>query len=320
MKGRPVEELVYEYMFQRPKPTDPQNFTGLLQRHLVLEVRQEVHSFYGHLETQEAKYPGLDYNHPTHRIRLGRWTWHRRLFRAFDGLRLTPAEISGLTRWEGTKWAKERYERDSGCTIHDTTADGFPDWVEPEHRERLRATSQETEDRGETADDHMAEESDEEPLQSVGEALNERLRARVEQINQTGDTSMPLDEEWEQWLKNAIESGTFPQVADQIARSGGPHSSLTPDEIFPPLMLAAARGGRWDEIPDFLHDMMRLALESEQHRDGLERRSSAANLSRAERNFYADRRGTFPYLRVPPLVDSNGRLLPTTQRSARSNA
>ncbi|KAH8899429.1 hypothetical protein GQ53DRAFT_816569 [Thozetella sp. PMI_491] len=319
MKGRPVEELVYEYMFPRPKPTDPQNFSGLLQRHLVLEVRQEVHSFYGHLETQEAKYPGLDYNHSTHRIRLSRWTWHRRLFRAFDGLRLTPAEISSLTRWEGTKWAKERYERDSGCTIQDTTDAGFPNWTDPEYRASERATSQETEDRGETADDPMAaEESDEEPLQSVGEALNERLRARVEQINQTGDTSMPLDEEWEQWLKNAIESGEFPQVADQIARLGAPQH-----ELFPPLMLAAGREGRWDEIPDFLQDTVRLALSGEQRR-GSERPSTTLDAAAIaiRRNIYnsSERRRTFSNLRLP-LGDTGGGLpSPASQRSTRPNA
>lgn len=134
MKGRPIDQLVYEHLFPKPKPTDPPNFHLLLQRHLILEVRQEVHSFYGHLDTPEAKYPGLDYCHPIHRIRLSRWPWHRRLFRAFDSLRLTPHEIATLTKWEGTKWAKERYEKEQGVVIRDTTADGFPDWVEPEDR------------------------------------------------------------------------------------------------------------------------------------------------------------------------------------------
>ncbi|KAK3394506.1 hypothetical protein B0H63DRAFT_48289 [Podospora didyma] len=261
MKGRPVDQLVYEFMFPKPRQSDPQNFHALLNRHLILEVRQEVHSFYGHLDTPEAKYPGLDYTHPTHRIRLGRWQWHRRLFRAFDGLRLTHAEIAGLTKWEGTKWAKERFEREQGITIEDTTAEGFSDWVPPEERPSTqfrRGGSHEIETQREIGDENMGDESDEE-LESVGVALNERLRERVAMRNVSGDTSMPLDEEWENWLKNAIESGEL----RQIAQSSGPDNSLTAEDIFPPRMLAAARSGHWDEIPDFLHDMIRQGLESE---------------------------------------------------------
>ncbi|KAK0731282.1 hypothetical protein B0H67DRAFT_454396, partial [Lasiosphaeris hirsuta] len=266
MKGRPVDQLVYEFMFPKPRQQDPQNFQALLQRHLVLEVRQEVHSFYGHLDTPEAKYPGLDYTHHIHRIRLGRWPWHRRLFRAFDALRLTPAEIATLTKWEGTKWAKERFEREQGIKIHDTTADGFPEYVEPEDRPapRSRGVSQETEDPTDAAAeaaDNLGAESDDE-LESVGVALNERLRQRVAQRNLSGDTSLPLDEEWENWLKNAIESGEIPHIADQIARFSGPHS-FTADDVFPQRMVAAARAGQWEEIPDWLHDMIRQGLGAE---------------------------------------------------------
>ncbi|CAI4218779.1 unnamed protein product [Parascedosporium putredinis] len=237
MKGRPVDEIVYEYMFPKPRPTDPPNFSALLQRSLILEVRQEVHSFYGHLDTAEAKYPGLDYCHPIHRLRLSRWPWHRRLFRAFNALRLTPFEIGNLTKWEGTKWAKERYEREQGCPIRDTTADGFPDWVELEDRlppltptieeapsvlsseieeEEMNATSGET-------DDVEYDESDE-TIESVGPVLNERLRERIAR-REAGDTSTVLDEEWEQWLKNALESGELPDLADAILRG----SSTTVD-------------------------------------------------------------------------------------------
>ncbi|KAK4251187.1 hypothetical protein C7999DRAFT_28217 [Corynascus novoguineensis] len=280
MKGRSVETLVYEYMFPKPRQSDPQNFHALLQRYLILEVRQETHSFYGHLDTPEAKYPGLDYTNRIHRIRLSRWPWHRRLFRAFDGLRLTPAEIAGLTKWEGTKWAKERFERDQGIKIRDTTADGFPNYADPDDpysaQSLMRAESEDTGDpaeieRGaeeEEDDDEEDEEEDEGEeesdgeLRSVGLALNERLRQRVAMRNMSGDNSMPLDEEWENWLKHAIESGELPHVADQIARFPGPHNTLTADDIFPPRMVAAARAGHWDEIPDFLHDMIRQALQS----------------------------------------------------------
>ncbi|KAK4033448.1 hypothetical protein C8A01DRAFT_19604 [Parachaetomium inaequale] len=270
MKCRPIESLVYEYMFPKPRQSDPQNFHALLQRYLILEVRQETHSFYGHLDTPEAKYPGLDYTHPIHRIRLSRWPWHRRLFRAFDGLRLTHAEISGLTKWEGTKWAKERFERDQGVRIRDTAADGFPNHVDPDDpysAQSQRAESEETEgpvevEEGIAEENEDEDEESDEELESVGAALNERLRQRVAMRNMSGDNSMPLDEEWENWLKHAIESGELPHVADQIARFPGPHNALTADDIFPPRMMAAARAGHWDEIPDFLHDMIRQALQS----------------------------------------------------------
>lgn len=271
MKGRPVDQLVYGYMFPKPRPSDPQDFQALLQRYLILEVRHETHSFYGHLDTPEAKYPGLDYTHPIHRIRLSRWQWHRRLFRAFDGLRLTPNEIAGLTKWEGTKWAKERFERDQGIQIRDTTADGFPNYADPDDpysAQSLRARSEETEEPITAADEEREEDNEEEDeesdgeLESVGVALNERLRQRVAMRNMSGDNSMPLDEEWENWLKHALESGELPHVADQIARFPGPRNTLTADDIFPPRMMAAARAGHWDEIPDFLHDMIRRALQS----------------------------------------------------------
>ncbi|KAK2068266.1 hypothetical protein P8C59_002915 [Phyllachora maydis] len=230
MKGRPVDQLVFEQIFSSKglRASDPQNFHALLQRYLILEVRQEVHAFYGHVDTQEAKYPGLDYTHPTHRIRLSRWPWHRRLFRAFDALALTHAEISSLTKWEGTKWAKERFEREQGITIRDTTADCMSEWVEPEDRPTYRcrsnrnatngAAEQALEDETASVADttlDLPDESDEE-LESVGEALNERLRLRVALRNASGDNSLSLDEDWEAWLKNAIESGELSHFTAQI--------------------------------------------------------------------------------------------------------
>ncbi|OTB19413.1 hypothetical protein K445DRAFT_72887 [Daldinia sp. EC12] len=270
MKGRPVDQLVYEFMFPKPRTSDPQNFHTLLHRNLIPEVRQEVHSFYGHLDTQEAKYPGLDYTHRIHRVRLSRWQWHRRLFRAFDALRLTDSEIANLTKWEGTKWAKERFERDSGIIIQDTAFDDIPKWVEPEDRpQTARATQTETLPRaavtqdedmdGEQEEEDEEEESDGE-LTSVGVPLNERLRERAAR-HEAGDTSLPLDEEWEQWLKNAIEAGEFPFLAGQIV--GESSMALIPQALFPAGMLNAARAGRWQEIPDFLHSVLRYALDNE---------------------------------------------------------
>ncbi|KAH8906054.1 hypothetical protein BR93DRAFT_969277 [Coniochaeta sp. PMI_546] len=274
MKGRPVDQLVYEYMFPKPRASDPQNFTVLLQRHLVLEVRQEVHSFYGHLDTPEAKYPGLDYCHPTHRIRLSRWQWHRRLFRAFDGLRLTPNEIAGLTKWEGTKWAKERYEKEQGITILDTAGDdiaGGPEQRDFEH--------------GDGVDETMAEDSDEE-LESVAVDLNERLAERVALRTVSGDHSMALDEEWERWLKEAIETGRLPEIASRIyeAQEGTPSSPGAPVDpaSLPRGMLTAARRGHWDDIPDSLHTVLRSVLDRESN--PIPRRVTPAPLTRQRTN------------------------------------
>lgn len=274
MKGRPTTDLVYEYMFPKPRQSDPPDFRTLLER-LILEVRQETHSFYGHLDTPEAKYPGLDYTHPVHRIRLSRWPWHRRLFRAFDALRLTPAEISELAKWEGTRWAKERFEREHGFRIRDTTADGFPNYADPNDpysAQSMRAGSEDTEDEAapaeETREGREGEEQEEEDedsdeeLESVGAALNERLREQVALRNMSGNDTMPvLDDAWESWLKNAIESGELSHVADQIARFAGPSSMLTADDIFPPHIMAAARAGHWNEVPSFLRDMIQEALD-----------------------------------------------------------
>lgn len=257
MKGRPVDELVYEQMFPKPRSQDPQNFHALLSRHLILEVRQEVHSFYGHLDTPEAKYPGLDYNNHIHRTRLSRWQWHRRLFRAFDALRLTPNEVSALTKWEGTRWAKERYEKEQGCVIRDTAMDGMPVWNGEVDQRTARIRSASIQD---SENEVMAEVTDEESegeLESVGIALNERLQERLAARN-AGDSSLPLDEAWEQWFKNAVESGEISAVRER--------------------MLETARAGNWDEIPAVLQNVIRDALLVEQ-------RGAAGQSSRAPSRF-----------------------------------
>ncbi|KAK0391815.1 hypothetical protein NLU13_1314 [Sarocladium strictum] len=284
MKPVPIDKLVHQQMFPKPKPNDPSNFHALLHRSLIPEVRQETHAFYGHLDTQEAKYPGLDYSHPTHRIRLSRFPWHRRLFRAFDALHLTPAEIAGLTKWEGTKWAKEKFEREQGVTIRDTTADGFPDWVEPEDRPssgrpqphsqtlRSRVGEADNEDVIEDEDEDMDDDEEEfvevlsdDEIDSVGVELNQRLLAQAARRD-AGESSVVLDEEWEQWFKNAMETGQLSYLSDEINSRllrAGNSSAVLPARVFPPEMISAARAGRWSDVPDFLHDVLRRTLEAE---------------------------------------------------------
>lgn len=275
MKGRPIDQVVYEHMFPKPKSTDPQNFQGLLQRQLVPEVRLETQAFYGHINSQEAKYPGLNYAFGPHRMRLSRFPWHRRLFRAFDNLKLTDSEIQGLTKWEGTKWAKERYEREQGVAIRDTTSDGIEDWVEPELRvpvvQAQRADVEDVEDIDEDeecevedghvhgeeereGDEQMEDDEDsDEEIRSVGIELNARLQAVVSQ-REAGDSAAIMDEEWENWLKDAIESGVpfFGSNLSPTANIPGtrPAEGNTPFQI----------------TPDFIENMVRQNIEARNRR------------------------------------------------------
>jgi hypothetical protein len=125
-----ITTLVYEALFPKPTPKDPPDFASHLARNLVAEVRIETQRFYGGLETVEARYPGLNYSYGPHRKRLARFEHHARLFKAFDELGLTEHEIGMLCRWEGTLWARQRYERDEGTKVVDTTGSEILPWVD----------------------------------------------------------------------------------------------------------------------------------------------------------------------------------------------
>ena len=293
MKGKPIDKLVYDYMFPKPRSTDPPNFSTLLMRYIIPEVREETQSFYGHISTQEARYPGLDYTHPTHRIRLSRWPWHRRMFRAIDGIGLTPAEVDKLSRWEGTKWAKDKYERENNVIIRDTAADGMTEWVEDEGRAVSAAVPRELEsgrrlgrgaelavhldDDEDMEDDDLMSEPDEEdgsPSEgeeetldmSIGHELNARLRAGAA-LREQGGSQAVLDDEWETWLKNALESGELAHIADTLVRYNSHPTTANlprvPATLFPTNMLGAARQGHWGEIPEVLHPILRQTLRDE---------------------------------------------------------
>jgi len=134
----PIAHILYAHLFPSPTPKDPTTFSHHLARDLVPEVRIEVATFYGDLNTTEARYPGLDYCYPPHRMRLSRFKHHARLFAAFDALRLTNQELQDFCCWEGTKWARERYERDEGVTVPDTTGDNIPQFVDRRLRRKAR--------------------------------------------------------------------------------------------------------------------------------------------------------------------------------------
>ncbi|KAF2148298.1 hypothetical protein K461DRAFT_204534, partial [Myriangium duriaei CBS 260.36] len=127
----PISNLLYNYLYPRPSSNDPNNFSGHLSRYLIPEIRIETNLYFGDLSTIEARYPGLNYTYPPHIRRLSRFPHHARLFRAVKALGITDTEILDLARWEGTLWARERYEKDEGIKVLDTTGDEIPLWVDP---------------------------------------------------------------------------------------------------------------------------------------------------------------------------------------------
>ncbi|KAL2060021.1 hypothetical protein VTL71DRAFT_9843 [Oculimacula yallundae] len=336
MKGPAVDQLVYEFMFPNAKSTDPQNFQGLLQRNLVPEVRLETQAFYGHLSSQEAKYPGLDYSHQPHRVRLSRYPWHRRLFRAFVALGLTRHEIATLTKWEGTRWAKERFEREQGIVIRDTTADGISDWVPPHQRvagtrqahradvEDMEADDEEVEDTEvENEMDEDIDDSDSE-VQSIGVALNEQLRANAALREAGSDTVM--DEAWEQWLKEAAEFPGMLHLPAELSPNAnipGTRPALE-NAANPTRIMNAARRGQWSQIPAVLHNVVRqhlaesnriledAQLGSSTSPHGTTRNSSSLFVSRPSGPTSS---AITPSSRAPTLASSSTRQFPWATRS-----
>lgn len=214
MRKPGIPDLIYQKTFPKPKQGDPTSFYAHIQRHIVSEVRIEVQNFYGALDTLEAQYPGLDYSWGPHRRRLSRYPWHRRLFRVFDELGLTNNEILNLCQWEGTRAAKERYEREAGVQVRTTTADdvavapagngpravfgdpSLPATVSPaaSSNETLVATPGKEEPKSGEPDTPLTTPEDG-FIDLLRDAMESRLR---------GDPSA-ISQAWEQWLKDTLE-------------------------------------------------------------------------------------------------------------------
>ncbi|KAJ5444382.1 uncharacterized protein N7458_008254 [Penicillium daleae] len=268
MRKPSLTEIVYETLFPRQRSGDPGSFAAHITRNLVPEVRVETNSFYGPLDCIEAQYPGLDYAYPPHRVRLSRFQWHRRLFRAFDELKLTEEEILDLCCWEGTKSARNRYELEEGITVRDTTGDAtrvatptpppavtiHPDFYtlteEPEEEDyydtletgsddTVRASSSRTSSvLADFPPSFGEDEFSDEEVESCGLALNNRLlaatAARAQGVN------VPVDEVYEQWLKDNNERRGYgwmmaairanqPLDNPEAATSSSPSSPITDD-------------------------------------------------------------------------------------------
>jgi len=238
-----VSATLYSHLYPRPTQVDPPNFSTHLARNLIPEIRVEVARFYGSLDSTEARYPGLNYTTPAHRLRLSSFPHHERLFAAIDELGLTNSEVLDLCRWEGTLWARERFERDEGIAVKDTTGDGIGQWVRPSAsrrqqkrgiqvwthvsmqvdvdvsrsltnravvagEEELGTLCEEDEmDDGEDVIDEDEDDGVDGEIRSIGNDLNSRLLAAVA-ARQRGE-DVPMDPAFEQYLKEQIESGTL---------------------------------------------------------------------------------------------------------------
>ncbi len=236
-----LAQIVHRATFPRQRTSDPATFAAHIALNLVPEVRIETSTFYGSLDSVEAQYPGLDYSYGPHRMRLSRFPWHRKLFRVFDELGLSEKEIGSLCRWEGTKSARQRYEKEEGVKVRDTTADAIrpaspsplpsviihvEDGPEPICETKAKAATYEEaeipngamDDRGVDCELPLqeSEDSSDEEMESCGVELNHRLLAAT--AARERGANVPLDEDWEQWLKEAGERGSYTDVLNAIRR------------------------------------------------------------------------------------------------------
>lgn len=226
-----VASLLYTHLFPSPGPSDPPNFQTHLARNLIPEIRIETATFYGSLDSIEARYPGLNYCHGPHRMRLGRFPHHARLFAVIDELGVTDQEVMDLVRWEGTLWARQRFERDEGVKVKDTTGDGIADWIDPRMRSKQKGSirvqteveitegrhpvdmlidddnDQDALDQDVENDDDDDEDDVGENIQSIGHELNRRLLAAIAARQQ--GLNVEMDPEFEAYLKELVESGNL---------------------------------------------------------------------------------------------------------------
>lgn len=200
--------------------------------------------------------------------------------------------------------------------IRDTTGDGIEPWVEPEARvpavpQAHRAEVEDMEDIQEDgeSDNELEEDEGEDSeveMQSVGVELNERLRAAVAQ-REAGNVGTVMDEEWEQWLKEAAEAGGLP-FSDLTLSPNANIEGTRPAARMDPRMMNAARLGQWQQIPDFLHNVVRQNIEAHNRRmedAAITSPSSAA--STTSRNAAA--------FRSAPSPSSRTRAVPATPSS-----
>ena len=228
MKKPEIWKLVLGCLLPAKSDFSRDDWRTYIQRYLLPEIQTETLRFYGENTSAEALHPGLDYANPGHRARLQAFPRHNQLFGVLDNLRLTESEIHMLCKWEGTKLAKEHFERQHMMRVKDTTWDGIQSYSKQTPSGYLiskglsqrcesaqvktayelgsdfeaEVEDEEMEDSEVDEDEGSGEESEDELQRSYGMELNQRLI----------DGSMDAD--WEQWMKEAIERGDVPESLD----------------------------------------------------------------------------------------------------------
>lgn len=172
-------------------------------------------------------------------MRLGRFKHHKRLFDAFDTLGLTYGEIQDFCCWEGTKWARERYEKDEGVKVVDTTGDEIGPFVDrrdlrEDHLRRHSITRKtdisivvEHQPRIDEDPEHIMEEDEEmtdgeseEEAREITETEHESQDEQeiTQSIIAAWEQGQSLSPEFEQYLKEQSERGDSELVARLFAQ------------------------------------------------------------------------------------------------------
>jgi hypothetical protein len=153
-------------------------------------------------------------------------------------LGLTEFEISMLCRWEGTLWARQRYERDEGIKVVDTTGMEIGLWVD---RRRVQKRSRRSSPRGIKVKTHIEVE-----IEEVGSSSDARTQTSTP-IPQSQSHSLY----YPQTLARGVEHGdaiSSRQVTPSISDSEDPTAAhLTHQSV---MAAAAARG-----LPTHLADI-----------------------------------------------------------------
>ena len=240
-----IQALLFKTLFPRPRQGDPTTLHDHIRQNLIPEVRTETTNFYGAIDCPEAQFPGLDYSYPPHRRRLACFPWHRRLFRAFDELRLTKNEIWSFCTWEGTKAEKENYEASIGRRIRDTTIDGIapadeirPPLAQPapdphpwQAQPQVSDFSRNLLEAGTEAAAYSGSEDDVDVLaNNYDDALSLHLQAAAA-ARAAGTRDFEANEQWEQWLKEAMERNELDVDGMLEAIRQGRPFSISPSHI-----------------------------------------------------------------------------------------
>merc|ERR1712093_8789 len=78
-----------------------------------------------------------------------------------------------------------------------------------------------------------------------------------------------MDEAWEQWLKEAAESGGIPYLPAELSPNAnipGTRPAVSTNYPVPSRLMNAARMGQWSQIPESLHNVIRQQMSDNNRR------------------------------------------------------